>query len=456
MLRSASLTLHPKLMNIRRAHTWKVLLGPLVVLLLLALTPAVATAQTEDGGSPERREIAMHYSLYYENFKNENYQAALPDLRWILENAPTFPQGDDRNYERAVKAYGALAKQAQDEAAKQAYLDSALALIENAVPALEAAGAEVDPYAWTLKKGRFLQMHQNALPEMRDEMLAAYRKAYQMAPQDMDAYYLDLILRAYVSADKKEEAIAFMDQLEQQRGDEEEVSNLLAKWGARVFTEPAERVAYLEGIVAENPEDAEAMTELFQLYMRQNMREEASQLAEQLLAQNPSPDLLRTIAKMQLEDGQAQQAFELYQQAIEASDEPASAEVFYNMGLALQRMGQLSKARTYFRKALDADPAFGRAHLAIGDLYASAVAQCASRMEWTDRAVYWAAVDQYQQAKSVDPSIASVANQKISTYRQYFPSQEKLFFGDLQEGQSYTIDYGCYAWIGETTTVRAQ
>ncbi len=426
------------------------------MLLLLALAPVAATAQTEEGGSPERQEIAMHYSLYYENFKNENYEAALPDLRWILENAPAFPQGDDRNYERAVKAYGALAKQAQDEAAKQAYLDTALVLIEEAVSVLEAAGAEVDPYAWTLKKGRFLQMHQNALPEMEDEMLAAYRTAYEMAPQDIDPYYLDLILRAYVTADKKEEAVAFMDQLKQQRGDEEEVSALLAKWGARVFTEPAERITYLEGIVADNPEDVEAMTDLFQLYMQQNMRDEASQLAEQLLAQNPSPSILLTVAEMQLEDGQAQQAFELYQQAIAASDEPASAEVFYNMGLALQRMGQLSRARTHFRKAIDADPQFGRAYLAIGDLYASAVAQCGSQLEWTDRAVYWAAVDMYQQAKAADPSIASVANQKISTYRQYFPTQETLFFGDIQEGQSYTIDYGCYAWIGETTTVRAQ
>ena len=41
-------------------------------------------------------------------------------------------------------------------------------------------------------------------------------------------------------------------------------------------------------------------------------------------------------------------------------------------------------------------------------------------------------------------------NALISTYSQYFPSKEDLFFHDLKPGDGYSI--GC--WIGERTTVR--
>ena len=52
----------------------------------------------------------MHYSLYYESFKNDNFENARSDLLWILENAPGLPKNDARNYRRAVKMYEGLAE----------------------------------------------------------------------------------------------------------------------------------------------------------------------------------------------------------------------------------------------------------------------------------------------------------------------------------------------------------
>ena len=55
-----------------------------LVLLLAALTlhlPAVAQ-------EPDSLEIAEHYSLYQTKFANNNFEDALPYLRWILKHAP--------------------------------------------------------------------------------------------------------------------------------------------------------------------------------------------------------------------------------------------------------------------------------------------------------------------------------------------------------------------------------
>jgi tetratricopeptide (TPR) repeat protein len=125
------------------------------------------------------------------------------------------------------------------------------------------------------------------------------------------------------------------------------------------------------------------------------------------------------------------------------------------MGTAQKRMGNLSKARTYYRKAISKKEKFGEAYIAIGDLYASAVNQCSKKMSRNDKAVYWAAVDMYRKAKQIDPSVSSSADSKINTYRKAFPNQEDIFYrDDWEKGQSFTIDYGCYSWINETTTVR--
>jgi len=161
------------------------------------------------------------------------------------------------------------------------------------------------------------------------------------------------------------------------------------------------------------------------------------------------------VASTRLDDGEPRKAFDLLQKMIEMDEASATAQDYYNMGVAQQQMGSLAKARTYFREAIDTDSSFGSAYMAIGDLYASAVSQCTGgELSLQDRAVYWLATDYYQRAKANDSSVASAANQNIGRYREYFPSKEKIFFKGWEPGQSYSIDYGCYSWIGESTTVK--
>ena len=123
---------------------------------------------------------------------------------------------------------------------------------------------------------------------------------------------------------------------------------------------------------------------------------------------------------------------------------------YRNLGMCYENMGSLSRARDIYRKAAQVDPTNGEPYLLIGMLYAGSAKQFSGEIE--TGAVYWAAVDKCQKAKSIDPSCAEKANALIRAYSAAFPTMEKIFFNDYSEGQSFNVG----GWIGETTTIRAK
>lgn len=417
----------------------------LAVLLLGPLQSALAQAQPEE---PSEQEIAMHYSLYYEDFKNANYQGALPNLKWILENAPAFPRNDDRNFKRAIDAYEALAE------TEPSYLDSALVLFDEVVPSLKEAGVEVNEQGWLVNKGRFIQTYSDHFDNAQDRVAEAYRQAYELDPEGLGAYYITYLISDVNSRGDKEATLEFMNEVEQTHGDDAEVSEYISKVRDSLFKTPEERIAFLEQQLERNPDDVDLVGELFDLYVRTGDRQKASELSERLLAAKPTARSYEMIARMKLEDGDAAEALDLYERALEmAESDERKRDIYFNMGIAQQQMGRLSNARTQFRRALDIDPNFGQAYLAIGDLYVTQVGNCGS-FEREDRAVYWLAVDYYERAANRDSSVANQARQKIRSYSGSFPSMEDIFFKGWEVGSRYNVNYGCYSWIGETTTVR--
>jgi len=110
---------------------------------------------------------------------------------------------------------------------------------------------------------------------------------------------------------------------------------------------------------------------------------------------------------------------------------------------------ELSKSRSQCYEVLKIKPNNGKIYILIGDLYSTSAKQCGGD-DLKDKVAYWAAVDKYKKAKSVDSSVTELANTKINTFTQYFPNTETIFFYDLEKGETYKIE----CWINETTTVR--
>jgi len=124
------------------------------------------------------------------------------------------------------------------------------------------------------------------------------------------------------------------------------------------------------------------------------------------------------------------------------------AETNLKIAQAYQKLGQRASARTFALKAANDRTGWGDPFILIGDLYA-ATKGCGSN-ELDVKSVYWAALDKYYYAKSIDPSAAEKANQRINTYTQYAPDYTTAF--NFGKHEASTVQVGC--WINESATVR--
>ncbi|GEM_PF-149778 len=429
-----------------------------LLVLVAALGPQPLAAQSNEDDEPSETDIRRNYSLYWEDFQNENYAMALPNLEWILEHAPHFPRDDDRNFRRAIEAHENLAQRADTEEARMEHLNRALDILENAPERIKELELRHDEYRWARIYGVFLQTHghhfdADALPKTEVD---AYLTAYEMDPERMDPYFIDRIISGLTDRDRQE-ALDFMDRVEQER-DDSEIMEMITEARDDLFTSPEERYEFIVSRLENDPENPDLLQERYNLEERMGMRDQMYETAEKLLDLQPSAQAYFDVGSMYLDDGEQNEAIAQFERALEQDDltDELRADIEFNMGNAFRQQDRLPQARRHYRNAIDIDPSYGAAYLAIGDLYTQAVANCEGPMEREDRAVYWLAVEYYERARDADPAMERAANQKIQTFQRFFPNQEALFFRDDWEvGASFRIDYGCYSWINESTTVRA-
>jgi tetratricopeptide (TPR) repeat protein len=175
-------------------------------------------------------------------------------------------------------------------------------------------------------------------------------------------------------------------------------------------------------------------------------------VSESLHKIEPSSNSARGLGRMCLKNKETDKAIEFFKQAIELETNAESkGSDYYTLGIIYMSQDNYGTARSNFNKASELRPGWGLPYIQIGVLYGASAKNCGSN-DFERRVAYWAAVDKFMRAKTVDPSIADEANKQIATYSAHFPNKEELFFQGLAEGSSYTV--GC--WINETTTVRAK
>ena len=404
----------------------------------------VSQVQAQTDATDADYEVRMHWSLYYENWKNKNWQDAVQDLNWILQNAPGFPRNRDDNFDRGIDIYEALAIAESDPVKKRVHLDSALALFDRVVPTMQSIDGEVDPYTWTRNRGRFIQNHMAHLGDLVDEVVAAYRKAYDLDPLRIEPYYLDVIINDFYQAGDIGGALDFLRELKEKRGEEAEIDNLIRKYF--VIIPPDEQIAFLEDQLSASPDDPEVTLQLFELYQQEAYRDEMLALAPKVLAMEPSAATLRLLTRMYVEDGANDRAIELFEQLSNMPDVELLAQDYFNMGLAYQDMEEYRTARDFYNRAVSTDPNFTPAARAVPDLYATVVARCGVA-DREQAAVFWLIADAY--SRIGDQAGAS----RMATA---FPTAEDVFYvSRWNNGESTQVSYTCEGLtISGTTTVR--
>jgi len=204
--------------------------------------------------------------------------------------------------------------------------------------------------------------------------------------------------------------------------------------------------------MAETPDDVTLLKRITTILDKKDCTESKLFLeaAVRLNELEPSPEASYSLGIKFFKDKKWSDAATFFEQATKTDNNDRRYRAYRNLGMCYENMGSLGRARDIYRRAAQVDPTNGEPYLLIAMLYAGSAKQYSGDIE--RGAVYWAAVDKCQKAKSLDPSCADKANGLIRAYTAAFPSMETIFFNDYNEGQSYNVG----GWIGETTTIRAK
>jgi Flp pilus assembly protein TadD len=208
------------------------------------------------------------------------------------------------------------------------------------------------------------------------------------------------------------------------------------------------------------PEDVELLEKVTSMLSRAGCTDSRLffRASQNLHRIKPTAQSAFMMGRMENSNENYREALRYFDQAIELY--PTEAERFTALLLAAdisyRQLRQFPQARNYILRAAQADPRNPRPYLLLGEIYAASASQCGDN-DLTRSVAYWAAVDKFIQARNIasaenDQQILERANQLISTYRQYFPNKEIIFFYGLSEGNSYRVE----CWINETTTVRSR
>ncbi len=428
-------------------------------ILFLALTVGSAVKAQEIPSRPLEA-----FSLFSTNFQMKDYAFALPYGKHLIKNYPKeLPEHPSYKghivFLRMIRIYSTMSDEAMDPAIKAAYLDSASTLFTQVFDIFTPE--EIDMYDWTLERGKFYHNNADYVEGGMDRALEQYNKLLQLDENRTielgDGYYISLIVQNMVTNGDRDAAVAL---IEKSKG---KVDATTTEYFDRIlnslFSNPVERITFLEGKLADDPDNLELIGELFDLYVRVDNREKINEFGKILY--DKAPDMRNTMrmADMARKNGDYRGANTYLQEALNMGGTNEEKSTIWLL-ISDNRMNtnDLRGARDAAKQAIQFNPNNGNAYFKVAEAYANAVSACAgANMGREDKVVYWLVLDYLDRAKRADPSLANSVNRQASTYAQVAPSAEDKFFKTWNNGDSIRVDGSlrdCYGWINESTTVR--
>ena len=171
------------------------------------------------------------------------------------------------------------------------------------------------------------------------------------------------------------------------------------------------------------------------------------QLFEAQLALEPSADAYLYGGTLKQKAGDTNGAIADFNKAVELETDPfRKSNILYKIATTVRKRSK-SQARNYAQKAINANPANGKAYLLIANLYATSANACGDT-PFEKRAIYWRAAEMARKAGRVDPSLSGRASRSAASYSAKAPSKTDIFNSGLA-GQ--TISFKC--WVGGSVRV---
>nr|WP_298791952.1 hypothetical protein [uncultured Allomuricauda sp.] len=170
-------------------------------------------------------------------------------------------------------------------------------------------------------------------------------------------------------------------------------------------------------------------------------------LFEAQLALDPSADAYMYGGVLKQKSGDNKGAIADFNKAVELeTDNFRKSNILYKIATTVRRSSK-SQARSYALKAIDANPANGKAYLLIANLYAGSANACGTT-PFEKRAIYWKAAEMARKAGRVDPSLSGRANRSAASYTERAPNKEMIFSSGMAGKR---VTFSC--WVGGSVKV---
>lgn len=406
----------------------------------------------------------QNFSLASENFRNEDFCSAYPYLRWLTQNAPLFTGSnpDDRNFLRLAEVYEYFAARSEDPAVRRAYLDSALATRDAGLAAMRAQNVPYQTWQRDILRGRFFDLYSDVYGADRArDVFDAYDSAFRAAPDSLDDYYLRfLVENSVLRYEDRDQRRQYLASIQPRLSDQEYAGYVTALMASLEQTEvyaTEDQVAALidryNEVGARGLSDDEARRLLSYAYQLPEAVDErggdAGAIVEALVprfaANTTDPAILFALSEQARRRGNASEADNLFNRAIQNASNAQRADFFY--ARAARASG--SAAYNLAGQALQYNSAHGPSLYLRASIVGQSIPRGGSVQQ---RAAYWCVADMFRRAAATgDSRIQSAANRAAAQYAAAGPSRDQYFFLGWRPGQtiSTSTPFGSC-----TTTVR--
>jgi tetratricopeptide (TPR) repeat protein len=442
------------------------------------VTPPAPPAEEDDlspcakfTDAPDPDEAETNYVLYRDFLRAGDWNQAFGLWKKVYQEAPAADGRRNTVFADGIRFYEYFISQTQDSLQKEAYVDT-IFMIYDGIEECYAGGGYVPA-----RKGFDLFYKYPQRASNRKEIYDYFTEAISIDSMETNDFVLNPFTAVLVElfdagAINKEEAFKYQqlirDRLAIGLADckgvycdrwkiiEEYVPVRLEYFETVKGFYPCEY--YMEKyypVFEANQEDCDIVREV---YSRLNFAECAEdderfkaliRIGNENCAPEPGP---AEVAYDHLKNARYPEAIEAFKVAIE-EEEDITKKARYTLLIAKiyqVHLRNFPKARTWALQAAEVRSGWGEPYILIGRMYASSGPLCGPGRGWDSQIVTWPAIDMWQKAKRVDPSVAAEANKWINRYSQYMPNREDVFIRNLKAGQNFYV--GC--WIQRSTKIR--
>jgi tetratricopeptide (TPR) repeat protein len=402
------------------------------------------------GTQQDSIEVLKNWSLFFEYFKTGDYVSAVPYGWKVMEMQPTRFK---TLYKAMEKIYLKFYEEAPEEK-RRGYADTLLIIYDNAIKYHPENASE-----YYLRKAYVLE---NYYTGRDSEAIVAYEKGIELDFEHTEFYYIDRLGVLYIkhmeeNPDFREKAIDLYRKVL-----DKDPQNVTANDRLRMLVKDITELIELNKKRLEtDPENTELIWTIANLYIRAEDFKNSIPYLEKLTKKFPDNEIYwNRLGYSYQRIGEYRKAIDAYNRSLKIN--PDAKEIILNIAVCYRELENFEQARVWARRAMAKDKNWGRPYIEIAQIYEATVAKCVkttkggdwTKIEFVDKLVYQLAVEYYELAKRIDPSVANEANQRIKNLETLVPTQEDYFFNKrkIKDGK-IPITGGCYDWIGESITV---